>query len=99
MCNIKLNNSQVKRQTDDFGVEDDLFIWWWLDNQTKGEKHSNIDLHGAFNNATLRNDNEDESDEKEIDNDAKIKSQGSKDNFESYWWYWCEDNFELNWWY
>ena len=24
MCNLKLNNNQVKKQVDDFGVEDDL---------------------------------------------------------------------------
>jgi len=24
MCNLKLNNNQVKKQADDFGVEDDL---------------------------------------------------------------------------
>jgi hypothetical protein len=24
ICNLKLNNNQVKKQADDFGVEDDL---------------------------------------------------------------------------
>jgi hypothetical protein len=31
MCNLKLNNNQVKKQADDFGVKDD-----WI---TEGEKH------------------------------------------------------------
>jgi hypothetical protein len=45
MCNLKLNNNQVKKQADDFGVKDDLSSYDdWM---TKGEKHSNIDLLGA----------------------------------------------------
>jgi hypothetical protein len=45
MCNLKLNNNQVKKQVDDFGVEDDLSSYDdWI---TEGEKHSNIDLLGA----------------------------------------------------
>jgi hypothetical protein len=45
MCNLKLNNNQVKKQADDFGVKDDLPSYDdWM---TDGEKHSNIDLLGA----------------------------------------------------
>jgi hypothetical protein len=45
MCNLKLNNNQVKKQADDFGVKDDLPSYDdWM---TEGEKHSNIDLFGA----------------------------------------------------
>jgi hypothetical protein len=45
MCNLKLNNNQVKKQVDDFGVEDDLLSYNdWI---TEEEKHSNIDLLGV----------------------------------------------------
>jgi hypothetical protein len=45
MCNLKLKNNQVKKQVDDFGVEDDLLSYNdWI---TEGEKHSNIDLLGV----------------------------------------------------
>ena len=45
MCNLKLNNNQVKKQADDFGVEDDLLSYNdWI---TEEEKHSNIDLLGV----------------------------------------------------
>jgi len=58
MCNLKLNNNQVKKQADDFGVEDDLSSDDdWI---TEGEKHSNIDLLGVNDSATRRqNGNED----------------------------------------
>ncbi|KAJ6941829.1 hypothetical protein NC652_007787 [Populus alba x Populus x berolinensis] len=74
MCNLKLNNNQVKKQADGFGVEDDLSSDDdWI---TEGEKHSNIDLLGAIDIATRRkNDNEDESDEEEFPNDAEMESQ------------------------
>jgi len=40
MCNLKLNNNQVKKQVDDFDVEDDLLSYNdWI---TEEEKHSNI---------------------------------------------------------
>jgi hypothetical protein len=40
-----LNNNQVKKQVDDFGVEDDLLSYNdWI---TEEEKHSNIDLLGV----------------------------------------------------
>jgi hypothetical protein len=40
-------------------------------------------LHGAIDNATRRkNDNEDESDEEEIPNDAEIESHGTEDDLE-----------------
>ncbi|KAJ6942377.1 hypothetical protein NC652_008256 [Populus alba x Populus x berolinensis] len=76
MCNLKLNNNQVKKQADGFGVEDDLSSDDdWI---TEGEKHSNIDLLGAIDIATRRkNDNEDESDEEEIPNDAEMESQNA----------------------
>jgi len=81
MCNLKLNNNQVKKQADDFGVEDDLSS----DNDwiTEGDKRSNIDLLGAINNATRRkNGNEDESDEEEIPNNAAIESHDIEDDLE-----------------
>ena len=73
ICNLKLNNNQVKKQANNFGVEDD-----WI---TKGEKHSNIDLLGAIDSAIRRkNGNEDKSDEEEIPNDAEMKSHGTEDD-------------------
>jgi hypothetical protein len=50
MCNLKLNNNQVKKQADDFDVEDDLSSD--DDRITDKEKHSNIDLLGAIDSAT-----------------------------------------------
>jgi len=81
MCNMKLNNNQVKKQADDFSVENDLSSDDdWI---TEGEKHSNIDLLGAIDNATRKkNGNEDESDEEEIPNDAEIESYGTEDDLE-----------------
>jgi len=81
MCNLKLNNNQVKRQADDFCVEDDLLSDDdWI---TEREKHSNIDLLGAIDSATRRqNGNEDESDEEEIPNDAEMESNGNEDDLE-----------------
>jgi hypothetical protein len=81
MCNLKLNDNQVKKQVDDFGVVDDLSsddVW-----TIKGEKHSNFDLLGAIDSATRRkNGKEDESDEEEIPNDAEMKSHDIKDDLE-----------------
>jgi hypothetical protein len=81
MCNLKLNNNRVKKQADDFGVEDDLSSDDdWI---TEGKKHSNIDLLGATNSATRReNGNEDESDEEEIPNDVEMESNGTEDDLE-----------------
>jgi len=81
VCNLKLNDNQVKRQADDFGVEDDLSSDDdWI---TEGEKHSNFDLLGAIDSATRRqNGNEDESDEEEIPNDAEMESHGTEDDLE-----------------
>jgi len=81
MCNLKLNNNQVKKQADDFGVEDDLSSYDdWI---TEGEKHLNIDLLGAIDSATRRkNDKEDESDEEEIPNDVEMESHGTGDDLE-----------------
>jgi hypothetical protein len=81
MCNLKLNDNQVKKQADDFGVEDDLSSDDdWI---TEGEKHSNFDLLGAIDSATRRqNGNEDESDEEEIPNDAEMESHGTEDDLE-----------------
>jgi len=81
MYNLKLNNNQVKKQADDFGVEDDLSSDDdWI---TEGEKHSNIDLLGAIDSATWgKNGNEDESDEEEIPNDVEMESHGTEDDLE-----------------
>jgi len=81
MCNMKLNDNQVKKQADDFNVEDDLSSDDdWI---TEGEKHSNFDLLGAIDSATRRqNGNEDESDEEEIPNDAEMESHGTEDDLE-----------------
>jgi len=81
MYNMKLNDNQVKKQADDFGVVDDFSSDDdWI---TKGEKHSNFDLLGAIDSATWRkNGKEDESDEEEIPNDAEIESHGIEDDLE-----------------
>jgi hypothetical protein len=52
MCNLKLNDNQVKKQADDFGVVDDLSSDddWIIEE----EKHSNFDLLGAIDSATRR---------------------------------------------
>jgi len=81
MCNLKLNDNQVKKQADDFGVVDDLSSDddWIIE----GEKHSNFDLLGAIDSATRRkNSKEDESDEEEISNDAEMESHGIEDDLE-----------------
>jgi hypothetical protein len=81
MCNLKLNNNQIKKQADDFGVVDDLSSDddWIIE----GEKHSNFDLLGAIDSATRRkNSKEDESDEEEIPNDAEMESHGIEDDLE-----------------
>jgi hypothetical protein len=74
MCNLKLNDNQVKRQVDDFGeVLDDL----------SSDGSSNFDLHGVINSATRRkNSRKDESDDEEIFNDAELESHCSKDDLE-----------------
>lgn len=79
MCNMKLNNNQVKKQASDFGVEDDISSDDdWI---TEGEKHPNFDLFGVIDSATRRqNGNEDESDEEEIPNDVEMKSHGIEDD-------------------
>jgi len=81
ICNLKLNDNQVKKQADDFGVVDDLSSDddWIIE----GEKHSNFDLLGAIDSATRRkNSKEDESDEEEIPNDAEMESHGIEDDLE-----------------
>ena len=78
MCNLKLNDDQVKRQAGDFGIEDDLSSDddWII----KGEKHPNFDLLGAIDSATRRqNGDEDESDKEEIPNDVEMESHGIED--------------------
>jgi hypothetical protein len=81
MFNMKLNDNQVEKQADNFGVEDDLsYDDDWI---TEGEKHSNFDLLGVIDSATQRkNGNEDESDEEEIPNDAEMESHGTEDDLE-----------------
>jgi hypothetical protein len=87
MCNLKLNDNQVKKQANDFGeVLDDLsFDEDWI---TRGEKHddsSNFDLLGVIDNATRRkNSKEDESYDKENFNDAKMECHGIEDDLEIY---------------
>jgi hypothetical protein len=55
MCNLKLNDNQVKKQGDDFGVVDDISSDDdWI---TEGEKHdgsSNFDLLDVIDSATRR---------------------------------------------
>ena len=79
MFNMKLNDNQVEKQADNFGVEDDLsYDDDWI---TEGEKHSNFDLLGVIDNATRRkNGNEDESDEEEIRYAAEMESHGTEDD-------------------
>jgi len=87
MCNLKLNDNQVKKQANDFGeVLDDLsFDEDWI---TRGEKHddsSNFDLLGVIDNATRRkNSKEDESYDKENFNDAEMECHGIEDDLEIY---------------
>jgi len=73
MCNLKLNDNQVKKQANDFGIENDLSSDDdWI---TEGEKHPNFDLFGAIDSATRRqNGDEDESDEEEIPNDVEMET-------------------------
>jgi hypothetical protein len=81
MCNLKLNDNQVKKQAGDFGIEDDLSSDDdWI---TEGEKHPNFDLLGAIDSATRRqNGDEDESDEEEIPNDVEMESHGIEDDLD-----------------
>ena len=85
MCNLKLNDNQVKKQADDFGVvlDDLLFDDDWI---TEGEKHdgsSNFDLLGVIDSVTQRkNGKKDESDAKEIPNDVEMESHGTWDDLE-----------------
>eukprot|EP00258_Populus_trichocarpa_P030141 XP_024446160.1 uncharacterized protein LOC18107638 [Populus trichocarpa] len=81
MCNLKLNDNQVKKQAGDFGIEDDLSSDDdWI---TEGEKHPNFDLLGAIDSATRRqNSDEDESDEEEIPNDVEMESHGIEDDLD-----------------
>ena len=64
MCNLKLNDNQVKKQANDFGegLDDLSFDDDWI---TEGENHdgsSNFDLLGIINSAIRRkNGREDES--------------------------------------
>jgi hypothetical protein len=52
MCNLKLNDNQVKKQAGDFGIEDDLSSDDdWI---TEGEKHPNFDLLGAIDSANTK---------------------------------------------
>jgi hypothetical protein len=81
MCNLKLNDNQVRRQADDFGMEDDLSSDDdWI---TEGEKHPNFDFLGTITSATRRqNGNEDESDEEEIPNNVEMESHGIEDDLD-----------------
>jgi hypothetical protein len=85
MCNLKLNDNQVKKQANDFGEvfdhlssDDD-----WI---TEGEKHdgsSSFDLLGVIDSATRRkNGKEDESDDEENLNDVGMECHGTEDDLE-----------------
>jgi hypothetical protein len=82
---MKLNDNQVKKEANDFGeVLDDLSSDDdWI---TEGEKHdgsSNFDLLGVIDSATRRkNSKEDESDDEENFNDAKMEYHGTEDDLE-----------------
>jgi hypothetical protein len=76
MCNLKLNDNQVKKQADDFGIEDDFsFDDDWI---IEGEKHPNFDLLGAIDSATQRQNG----DEEEIPNDVEMESHGIEDDLD-----------------
>jgi len=76
MCNLKLNDNQVKKQADDFGIEDDLsFDDDWI---IEGEKHPNFDLLSAIDSATQRQNG----DEEEIPNDVEMESHGIEDDLD-----------------
>jgi hypothetical protein len=76
MCNLKLNDNQVKKQADAFGVDDDISSDddWIIEE----EKYSNFDLLGAIDSATQRQNGNEE----EIPNDAEMESHGTEDDLE-----------------
>jgi len=85
MCNLKLNDNQVKKQANDFGEvfdhlssDDD-----WI---TEGKKHdgsSNFDLLDVIDSATRRkNGKEDESDDEENLNNVGMECHGTEDDLE-----------------
>jgi hypothetical protein len=85
MCNMKLNDNQVKKQARDFGEvfdhlssDDD-----WI---TEGEKHdglSNFDLLSVIDSATRRkNSKEHETDDEENFNDAEMECHRTEDDLE-----------------
>eukprot|EP00258_Populus_trichocarpa_P028194 XP_024444213.1 uncharacterized protein LOC18095382 [Populus trichocarpa] len=85
MCNLKLNDNQVKKQANDFG---EVFYHLSSDDDwiTEGEKHdgsSNFDLLGVIDSATRRkNGKEDESDDEENLNDVGMECHGTEDDLE-----------------
>lgn len=77
MCNMKLNNNQLKMQASDLGVVlDDLSFDNDLIIQGKNMIfHRTFYLLGVINSATrIKNDKEDESDEEKISNNTKMNN-------------------------
>jgi len=79
VCNLILNDNQVKNHADNFDEDVNDFSsddYWTI----KGENHggsSNFDLLGVVDSATQReNGKKDESDEEEISNDIEMESHG-----------------------
>jgi len=85
MCNLKLNDNQVKRQANDFG---EVFYHLSSDDDwiTEGEKYdgsSNFDLLSVIDSAARRkNGKEDESDDEENLNDVGMECHGTEDDLE-----------------
>uniref|UniRef100_A0A3N7ET70 Uncharacterized protein n=1 Tax=Populus trichocarpa TaxID=3694 RepID=A0A3N7ET70_POPTR len=85
MCNLKLNDNQVKKQANDFGEffdhlssDDD-----WITEGEKRDGSSNFDLLGVIDSATRRkNGKEDESDDEENLNDVGMECHGTEDDLE-----------------
>ena len=85
MCNMKLNDNQVKKQSNDFGE-----VFYHLSSNddwiTEGEKHdgsSNFDLLDVIDSATRRkNDKEDESDDEKNRNDVGMECHETEDDLE-----------------
>jgi hypothetical protein len=85
MCNLKLNDNQVKKQANDFGEvfdhlssDDD-----WITEEEKHDGSFNFDLLGVIDSATRRkNSKEDENDDEENLHDVGIECHGTEDDLE-----------------
>jgi len=85
MCNLKLNDNQVKRQVNDFGEILDYLSFDddWITKEEKHDGSSNFDLLGVIDSATRsKNGKEDESDDEENFNDAEMECHGIEDDLE-----------------